>query len=447
MNVRCERCGTVYEFDEAKATEAGVPVKCSSCSHVFLVRRSAATTPTAPLPAPSEKPRNWKVRQSNGNVFTFRELTTLQRWIVERKVFRDDEISLTGETWKRLGNIPELASFFQVVEAAERAALLEAAMPQAAVSPAPAASPAAPSQPSDGSPPWMAAPVPEPAPQPQPAAAQPSAPAPQSPPRVSAPALDSNLSANELDESELAVVRGGGKGKLVAGLLGVAALVAGGYVLVNQGAPDALTPASVEPAEERVASDEPEAIEQVAEPLVEVVDPLDPSALPAAGDDTAPEVVPAKAVEPAQAEEEKELEEKDDPEPPPAKQVAGAPQERDFDWYIQQGFRMRERNRAKAALDYYARAEELNPNSPEPHAGMGYALFDLGNVDAAIASFERALERSPRYGEALLGLAEAWKEKRDKRKAIDYYRRYIDAVPNGPEVGVARSNIERLSQP
>ena len=83
--------------------------------------------------------------------------------------------------------------------------------------------------------------------------------------------------------------------------------------------------------------------------------------------------------------------------------------------------------------------------------GPAWVLRDeglpVGGFDAAIASFERALERSPRYGEALLGLAEAWKEKRDKRKAIDYYRRYIDAVPNGPEVGVARSNIERLSQP
>jgi hypothetical protein len=74
------------------------------------------------------------VRQANGNIFTFRELTTLQKWIIEQKVSRDDEISLSGDQWKRLGNIAELASFFQVVEAAERSRA-QAAMP--AVTPVP----------------------------------------------------------------------------------------------------------------------------------------------------------------------------------------------------------------------------------------------------------------------------------------------------------------------
>jgi tetratricopeptide (TPR) repeat protein len=58
------------------------------------------------------------IRQASGSVFKFKELTTLQRWIVERRVTRDDEISKTGETWKRLGDILELASFFQVAEQA-----------------------------------------------------------------------------------------------------------------------------------------------------------------------------------------------------------------------------------------------------------------------------------------------------------------------------------------
>jgi hypothetical protein len=56
------------------------------------------------------------VRQPSGNVLTFKELTTLQKWIVERKVSREDEISKSGETWKRLGSIAELASFFQAVD-------------------------------------------------------------------------------------------------------------------------------------------------------------------------------------------------------------------------------------------------------------------------------------------------------------------------------------------
>jgi tetratricopeptide (TPR) repeat protein len=58
------------------------------------------------------------VRKVDGQVYRFKELTTLQKWIVERKVVREDEISRTGRSWKRLGEIAELTSFFQVVEAA-----------------------------------------------------------------------------------------------------------------------------------------------------------------------------------------------------------------------------------------------------------------------------------------------------------------------------------------
>src|SRR5690242_4112839 len=158
MDVRCDRCKTEYEFDDARITEAGVTVKCTTCGHVFKVKKKAlvVTVPVkpgemeqahAPLTTPlgsapmspsgamdrpsGEKAKEWKVRQANGNVFTFKELTTLQKWIVERKVSREDEISLTGESWKRLGNIAELASFFQVVEDAQKAQQFTALQQQA----------------------------------------------------------------------------------------------------------------------------------------------------------------------------------------------------------------------------------------------------------------------------------------------------------------------------
>ncbi|HSN90302.1 MAG TPA: zinc-ribbon domain-containing protein, partial [Anaeromyxobacteraceae bacterium] len=162
MDVRCERCRAQYVFDDDQVTPAGLTVQCTNCGHVFKVRKKelVVTVPVkpdeiqgTPLPAsaaaPREKapaaapapagsrpiltpvpggaaapePREWRVRQANGNVFAFRELTTLQKWIIEQKVSRDDEISQGGDNWKRLGNIPDLASFFQVVEAAERAKL------------------------------------------------------------------------------------------------------------------------------------------------------------------------------------------------------------------------------------------------------------------------------------------------------------------------------------
>ncbi len=109
MDVRCEKCQTEYDFEDSRVPAEGLSVKCSSCSHVFRVFKPGAA-------AGSEE--QWMVRQKNGNLVRFKEMTTLQRWIVERKVSRQDEISKTGKSWKRLGDIPELAPFFQAVHSA-----------------------------------------------------------------------------------------------------------------------------------------------------------------------------------------------------------------------------------------------------------------------------------------------------------------------------------------
>lgn len=148
MDVRCEKCLTVYDFDDSQLTEAGVTVKCTECENLFKVRRyptaeltlgsavrrtpaytppgrarpsragAAGTSEAGAAQAPAE--RGWMLRDaSSGEVRTFRELTTLQAWIVERKATREDEISRAGDSWKRLGDIVELASFFYVVDQAE----------------------------------------------------------------------------------------------------------------------------------------------------------------------------------------------------------------------------------------------------------------------------------------------------------------------------------------
>ncbi len=115
MDVKCQHCGVEYEFDDDRITPEGVTVKCTACGHIFKVKREVRVV-TEPVQDAQKIGSDWMVRQPSGNVFTFKELTTLQRWIVERKVARSDEISRTGKTWKRLGDIAELASFFQVVD-------------------------------------------------------------------------------------------------------------------------------------------------------------------------------------------------------------------------------------------------------------------------------------------------------------------------------------------
>ncbi len=120
MDVKCEKCGTEYEFDDAKVTEAGITVKCTNCGHLFRVVRhrvvfdeSPVASEPEPEPAESRAPSHqWRIRTGGGDVHAFKDLATLQQWIVQGKVARDDQISKTGDNWKPLGSIVELASFF-----------------------------------------------------------------------------------------------------------------------------------------------------------------------------------------------------------------------------------------------------------------------------------------------------------------------------------------------
>src|SRR5690348_10302930 len=53
MDVRCEKCQTEYELDEARLKPGGVTVKCTNCGHMFKIRRRTITNVGAP-PVPRE---------------------------------------------------------------------------------------------------------------------------------------------------------------------------------------------------------------------------------------------------------------------------------------------------------------------------------------------------------------------------------------------------------
>jgi predicted Zn finger-like uncharacterized protein len=145
MDVRCEQCGTIYEFEDDRVSASGITVKCTSCGFIFKVfpkqpephhGAETETPPKAPDAAKSpagdassaavdgatkDSDKRWLIRKPSGEIFRFRELTTLQQWIVEQKVSREDEISRTGKIWERLGAIKELDPFFDVVDKARAA--------------------------------------------------------------------------------------------------------------------------------------------------------------------------------------------------------------------------------------------------------------------------------------------------------------------------------------
>ncbi len=487
MDVSCPKCQTEYELDDTRVTEEGVTVKCTSCGHVFRVKKKQliVTLPVKPdspppqdLGPPGELPpappsREWKLRQANGNVFPCRDLTMLQKWIIEGKVQRDDEISLTGETWKRLGNIPELASFFQIVDDASKVRAMEA-MHRNTPPPPPAPS-VPPPAPSGGkiTDTWrggqFSAPAPETAvpparpeletlppepppprreaprgPQfPPPAAAQSPAPITQTlqggrfaaPP---APPPPASRKFEPTDEDLRRAVKGsGGSGKWIA--LVLAGLAVGGGVGWYLGVyePEQKRLADERAAEQRrIDEDARVRAIQAAVPLVVVDASVELEPVDAGVDAGAPDAGPPDAgTLDAGA---------------PVVDAGAAPvvveQKKTFDWYLAQGDRLRDREKAEQALDFYGKAHELKPERVEPVAGTGLALLDMANLAAAEASFETALRLSPRYGPAIMGMAEACRMQGKNAKAVEFYQRYLDVLPDGSEAAVARNSIERLKK-
>jgi tetratricopeptide (TPR) repeat protein len=63
-----------------------------------------------------------------------------------------------------------------------------------------------------------------------------------------------------------------------------------------------------------------------------------------------------------------------------------------------------------------------------------------------VSAFEQALKLNARHGPALMGLAEALRLGGNKERAVEYYRQYLEVLPNGVDAAVARNNIERLKK-
>jgi predicted Zn finger-like uncharacterized protein len=480
MEVRCERCKTQYELDDSRISETGVTVQCTACHHVFVVKKKALVvtmavkpgqqpqgptvplggTPPAPPPAgirpleepismqrpvgtaaatqgngdagpvippaavaPGERGREWRVRQASGNLFTLKDLTTLQKWIVERKVSRDDEISLTGDSWKRLGDIAELATFFQLVDEAQKAAVLQAQVNLGMASGTP---------PSPGSPRGA-----------EPVLLQPAAPVAPPPPRPVEPQRQGS--------------------RFPALLLLLVLLLGGGaaafyYFQVFLPREEAARVAAAQKLEqerlererqeqERLARERQERERQERERQEQEL-----KAAQAAAEALALADAGASSADGGTGDAGMLLAEDAGTPDAGAPADAGAPTVkrpapvRDFDYYMTQGDRNRERERPEAALDAYAEAAELEPSRAEPYAGRGMSFLDMGDTRQAETEFKQALKFNPRYGEAIIGLAETYRSQGKKADAIRYYERYLEILPNGPEASVARSAIERLKE-
>ena len=424
MDLRCERCRAQYVVNDDRVPEVGVAVACARCGHVFRVKRKALVV-TVPLragevveaipvtalseprpagegPLPGERREaGWMLRQG-ASVFALKELTTLQRWIVERKASRDDQVSPGGdaEAWRRLGDIPELRSFFSLVEKASRGG-----------EPQPGPPPAEPRLTRGTEDPAWA----NDAASPPRRVTRPQAPAPRPKRRVVWVAL------------------------LALGLLGVAA---GTVYLRRKAEADAVAQAIAPPPAPVVVAATPKPAE--VKPVEPARDP-EPAKAPAAGPvpekAEAPPPVEAPLAEAQPAPKEADPAPKEAVRAPPRDEASTA-----LRTALAQAREQRDRGRCEAALDLYGRALAIDGRNAAALAGRGACYLDLSRYAQAEASFEEALESDPRSAEALFGLAETYRYMGRNADAVAGYERFLSVRPTGDDAAAARRLISQLKE-
>ena len=122
MDVRCDRCQTEYELDDESLAGGGASVQCTSCGHTFVVGRDRGGVTPGPVPTPGPTTSSWMLTTEEGKTHRFRDPTTLQKWVVERRVGRTDRVCPPGGAGDAWGTLDELRPFFDVVDQADRAA-------------------------------------------------------------------------------------------------------------------------------------------------------------------------------------------------------------------------------------------------------------------------------------------------------------------------------------
>ncbi|MEE8410058.1 MAG: tetratricopeptide repeat protein, partial [Myxococcota bacterium] len=136
---------------------------------------------------------------------------------------------------------------------------------------------------------------------------------------------------------------------------------------------------------------------------------------------------------------------------PPAPPRPAAPKEPErkaltYEQLLGQAERLRQSDRPNKALKLYDKATDMEPEDAEGYIGLGWCYVDLEEPGAAINTFKQALRYAPRMSDAHMGIAESYRMRGDKAKAIAHYKTYLDIMPSSDEAPVARRMIQMLEK-
>jgi predicted Zn finger-like uncharacterized protein len=436
MDVRCDRCQTEYELEDDSVAASGASVQCTTCGHTFVVsHRQPDLTPT-PGPTTEMAAPSWVLITEEGKTHRFRDPTTLQKWIVERRVGRNDRVTPPGASPRRLGDMDELRAFFDLVDQADRAASARVARPTEPETPqrlsAAGRGYASPDFEDDdvlsngrrsrGG-------------------AQ----------RARASRLDSDIASGltmGMDDSMSIVLPQRNIARKVALAILAAGLVAGGFYFGTRSSGPAKTiataPAPTAPPPVAAAPVAPSPPQPTVTPTPAITPSSKPVPPPSAA--SPPGAAPAAKTTPAE-----DL----PPEPVPAARPSGraaaaAPAEasngrpRTYEQLVAEANRALENGNTAKAQKFVDEALRLQPSGVAAVTASAYVLLDKRKPLAAVGEFKRALNNSPNFPQALFGVGEAYRSAGDTAQAIDAYKKYLAAAPGGEDAPAARRQLREL---
>jgi predicted Zn finger-like uncharacterized protein len=428
MDVRCDRCQTEYELDDASVTERGASVQCTTCGHTFTVSRPRAEFTPTPSPTTEAAPA-WVLTTEEGKVHRFRDPTTLQKWIVERRVGRNDRVTAPGASARRLGDMDELRPFFDLVDQADRTSAARVARPTQPETPQRLGAGRGYVSPDEDDDDML------------------MGRRSRGGQRDRVSRLDSDIAAGlttmGMDDSMGVVLPRRNTARNVAlGLLALGGIAGGFYFGTRSGglakvgvasspavapAPAAAPPAPP-PAPPVAAAPAPAAAAPAAPPPAAAPAAPAPAAVPAA-----PPSAPVAAAKHAPPPE-------DVPDPPAsarspsgrsasaAPSTGGAMPHR-YEQLVAEANRALENGNTAKAQKFVDEALKLQPSGVSAVTASAYLLLDRRKPLAAVGEFKRALNNAPNFPQALFGLGEAYRSAGDTSQAIDAYKKYLAAAP------------------
>lgn len=132
MLIVCKQCQAEYELDPPAvpfARDQDLVFRCSSCGTSIPIRTDteADDESVSPTDVPVQAHSGGFVLRQEGQTYNVGDTAMLQRWIVERRVGADDEISEDGGPFLRVGDNESFRIFFQLVQDVEQTAAANAA--------------------------------------------------------------------------------------------------------------------------------------------------------------------------------------------------------------------------------------------------------------------------------------------------------------------------------